>query len=89
VCFAPSATTLHFRAATAFDVTLTSLEGEPRRFRPNRTFDDLRRNIGQIIQDAERDQQNVILRPRWKTAALIHLDDLASDPAHMIQLRPS
>jgi hypothetical protein len=53
---------------TAFDVTLTCLEGEPRRFMPNRSFYDLRRTIGQLIQDAERDQQNVILRPRCKSA---------------------
>ena len=66
---------------TAFDVTLTSLEGEPRRFRPNRSFDDLQRTIGQMMQDAERDQQNVILRPRCKTAALIQLDDLTSETA--------
>jgi hypothetical protein len=66
---------------TAFDVTLTSVEGEPRGFRPNRTFDDPRCNIGKMMQDAERDQQNVILRPRCKTAALIQLDDLSSETA--------
>ena len=66
---------------TAFDVTLTSLEGEPRRFRPNRSFDDLRGSIGRMLQDAERDQQNVIIRPRCKTAALIQLDDLTTETA--------
>jgi hypothetical protein len=66
---------------TAFDVTLTSLEGEPRRFRPDRGFDNLQRTIGQMMQEAERDHQNVILRPRCKTAALIQLDDLTSEMA--------
>jgi len=66
---------------TAFDLTLTSLEGEPRRFNPNHSIDDLRRSIGLMLEDAERDQQNVIIRPRSKTATLIQLDDLTSETA--------
>jgi hypothetical protein len=62
----------------AFNLTLTDIEGEKVEggYRPNRPLEELRRTIGRVLQDAERNRHNVIIRPRSATATLIQLDDL-------------
>ncbi len=64
--------------ARAFNLTLTDIEGEKIEggYRPNTPLDQLRRTIGRILQDAEKFQYNVIIRPRPITATLIQLDGL-------------
>jgi hypothetical protein len=64
--------------ARAFDLTLTEIErvNIPGGFKRNRSVAELRRTIGRILSDAERDRHNVIIRPHSTTATLIQLDDL-------------
>jgi hypothetical protein len=62
--------------ARAFNLTLTDIEGEKIKYRPNTPLEQLRRTIGRILQDAEGFRHNVIIRPRSSTATLIQLDDL-------------
>jgi hypothetical protein len=62
----------------SFDVTLTNVAGEKvnGRFRSREHLEKLRRTIGRILQEAEINQQNVIVRPRSQTVTLVQLDDL-------------
>src|SRR6185437_1144643 len=64
--------------AKAFNLTLTDINGEkvPGGYRPNTPFELLRRTAGRLLQEAERNRRNVIIRPRSTTATLIQLDDL-------------
>ncbi len=64
--------------AKAFNLTLTDINGEKVAggYRPNTPFDHLRRTAGRLLQDAERNRHNVIIRPRSSTSTLIQLDDL-------------
>jgi hypothetical protein len=64
--------------ARAFNLTITDIDGQKveGRYRPNTPLEQLRRTIGRVLQDAERDRHNVIIRPRSSTATLIQLDDL-------------
>jgi hypothetical protein len=62
--------------ATAFDVTLTNLDGEKTLFQPRRSLDELRRTIAGRLEAAASLKQNIIIRPRSTTAALIQLNDL-------------
>jgi hypothetical protein len=60
-----------------FDVTWTNAAGDEERFRRDRTASDLRRTIPAILDEAERRQFNVIVRPRTDTdVTLVQLDDL-------------
>jgi RepB DNA-primase from phage plasmid len=61
---------------TAFDVTLTNLDGEKTLFQPKRSLDELRRTIAKRLEAAASLKQNTIIRPRSTTATLIQLDDL-------------
>lgn len=64
--------------ATSFDLTLTNIEGVKvsRGFRRNCSPEELRDRIDPILQTAERNQHNVIIRPRSKTTTFVQLDDL-------------
>ena len=73
--------------ARAFNLTLTDSNGEKVFYRPNRPLEELRRTIDRILQDAERNRHNVIIRPRSTTATLIQLDDLDFAKAERIAPR--
>ncbi|MEH1845244.1 MAG: DNA-primase RepB domain-containing protein [Nostoc sp.] len=64
--------------ADRFDVTLTSLQGEKIRYRPNLETQDVRCKISKSLERAQEQQQNIIIRPRVsdKSAFFVQLDDL-------------
>jgi hypothetical protein len=64
--------------AKSFNLTLTDIDGEkvPGGYRPNTPLEHLRRTAGRLLQDAERNRHNVIIRPRSSTCTLVQLDDL-------------
>ncbi len=64
--------------ANAFNLTLTDIEGQKIEggYRTNCSLEELRRTVGRVLQNAERHQHNVIIRPRPVTTTLIQLDDL-------------
>jgi hypothetical protein len=72
--------------ACSFDITITDIEGEKveGKYRSNRSLAVLRRTIGRTLEEAHRDQHNVIIRPRSTTATLVQLDDLDSEKANQI-----
>lgn len=72
--------------ARAFDVTVTDIEGKKveGKYRGNRSIEELRRTIERMLQEAERDRHNVIIRPRSTIATLIQLDDLDAEKAERI-----
>jgi hypothetical protein len=70
--------------ATALDVTLTNLDGEKTLFQPRRSLDELQRTITRRLEVAVSLKQNIIIRPRSTTAALIQLDDLNHAQAEQI-----
>lgn len=72
--------------ATAFDVTLTDIEGKKldKGYQPGRSLGELRRTIGLRLQSATQLKTNVIIRPRSIPATLIQLDDLQKDQAARI-----
>lgn len=65
--------------ADAFDITHTNLHQEKRGFRPAQTLAQARASIPYLVPSAARRQNNLIVRPRSKTVALIQLDDLPPD----------
>jgi len=65
--------------ADAFDITHTNLHQEKRGFRPAQTLAQARASMPYLVPSAARRQNNLIVRPRSKTVALIQLDDLAPD----------
>ena len=69
--------------ARMFDLSITDLAGKPVKGlqRPDRSLEDMRRTIGRVLQDAEHNRHNVIIRPRSKTALLIQLDDFSDEKA--------
>lgn len=69
--------------AKVFDLSITDLAGKPVKGlqRPDRSLDDMRRTIGRVLQDAEQNRHNVIIRPRSTTALLIQLDDFSDEKA--------
>lgn len=72
--------------AERFDITFTDVGGLKVGFRAERTLDQLRSTIGEIIQRATERRHNVIVRPYATGATLIQLDDL--DAAGANRLRP-
>jgi DNA primase RepB-like protein len=73
--------------ATAFDVTLTNIEGVKAAvdgFSRNRSLGELRRSVGARLEAATRLQVNFIIRPRSSTATLIQLDDIDAEKAAQI-----
>lgn len=71
--------------AKHLDLTLTDIAGNKVGFRSNRSLDQLRVALPQILDEAARQQHNVIVRPRSSGPALIQLDDLDDAEA---KLRP-
>jgi hypothetical protein len=63
--------------ARIFDLSITDLTGKPVKGqqRPGKSLDEMRRTIGRVLQDGERNRHNVIIRPRSTTTLLIQLDD--------------
>jgi hypothetical protein len=72
--------------ALRFDITFTDAAGEKVGFRGNRSLDQLRHAMPEILQAADERKHNVIVRPRSSGATLIQLDDLGEDVA--ARLRP-
>lgn len=64
--------------ADRFDVTLTNLQGEKIRYRPNLDIQEVRCKIPKSLELAEEQQQNIIIRPRISDKArfFVQLDDL-------------
>jgi RepB DNA-primase from phage plasmid len=73
--------------AQAFDLSLTDLSGAPvkGRQRPGKSLEEIRRSIGRVLREAERNQHNVIVRPRSATTLLIQLDDFTAEKAVQVQ----
>jgi hypothetical protein len=72
--------------ATRFDLTFTDDAGRKIAFRGNRSLDELRPALADILDRAAEQHHNVIVRPRSSAAAVIQLDDLDSNAA--ARLRP-
>jgi len=64
--------------ADRFDVTLTNLQGEKIRYRPNLETQDVRCKIPKSLELAQEQQHNIIIRPRIsdKATFFVQLDDL-------------
>jgi hypothetical protein len=73
--------------ARVFDLSLTDLSGAPVKGqqRPDKSLEEIRRSIGRVLREAERNQHNVIIRPRSATALLIQLDDFTAEKAVQVQ----
>src|SRR5690242_6486095 len=73
--------------AQVFDLSLTELNGAPvkGRQRPGQSLEDMRCLIGHVLRNAERNQHNVIIRPRSDLALLIQLDDFAAEKARQVE----
>ena len=67
--------------ARVFDLSLTDLNGTKVEGlqRPGQSLEEIRRTIGRVLQDAERNRHNVIIRPRSAIALLIQLDDFTAE----------
>ena len=65
--------------ADAFDITHTNLHQEKRGFRPAQTVAQTKESMPYLVPSAARRQNNLIIRPRSTTVALIQLDDLPPD----------
>lgn len=66
--------------ADRFDVTLTDIQGNKIRFRPNQTLQEVKHKVPKSLQLAQSEQHNIILRPRVsdKSVFFVQLDDLKS-----------
>lgn len=73
--------------ADAFDITHTNLHQEKRGFRPAQSLAQARASMPYLVPSAARRQNNLIVRPRSKTVALIQLDDLPPD--HLARIAPA
>jgi RepB DNA-primase from phage plasmid len=73
--------------ARVFDLSLTDLSGAPVKGlqRPGTSLEEMRRTIRRVLHEAERNQHNVIIRPRSATALLIQLDDFTAEQAAQVQ----
>lgn len=72
--------------ARTFDITILDINGDEVKGlqRTRCSLAEIRRMIGKTLQDAERSQHNVIIRPRSTGPKLIQLDDLNADKAARI-----
>ncbi len=72
--------------ATAFSKTILDIHCEEIRalYRGNRSLDEMRRMIGRDLQDSERNQHSVVIRPLFKQPLLVQLDDLDRTKAETI-----
>src|SRR5262249_26180858 len=69
-----------------FDLTLTDAAGNKVAFRGDRSLAELSAALPQLLEDAARQQHNVIVRPKSSGPVLIQLDDLGEQAAE--RLRP-
>lgn len=60
----------------AFDLTETDIDGRKRSFRPQQSWERLRPWMPHLLESAVARQDNLIVRPRGATVALVQLDDL-------------
>jgi hypothetical protein len=67
--------------ALSFDITLTDVKGTKLKFRRNHKVETLRRIVGAMLLQSQRDQNNLIIRPRSTMARLVQLDDLDAEKA--------
>jgi hypothetical protein len=65
--------------ATHVEVTWTDAEGNKRRFRRHVAIAELKRNVPALLDQATRQQHNLIVRPHGKGVHFIQLDDLKAD----------
>ena len=74
--------------ARAFNKTIHDVHGTEVKglYRGDRSLEELRRTIGRDLQDAERNQHSVVIRPLFKTPLLIQLDDLDRATVEKIKL---
>lgn len=74
--------------ADRFDVTLTNLQGEKIRYRPNLDIQEVRCKIPKSLELAEEQQQNIIIRPRVSDKArfFVQLDDL--NDTQLLKVQP-
>jgi hypothetical protein len=72
--------------ARAFNKTILDIDGNEVKglYRADRSLEEMRRTIACDLQDAERKEQSVIIRPLFKTPLLIQLDDLNATKAAQI-----
>jgi hypothetical protein len=73
--------------AVRFDVTWTDAAGDKQRFRRGVPLAELRRTLPRLIEDATRQQRNVIVRPEGDGVHFIQLDDLSAE--RLAQLAPA
>lgn len=70
---------------TAFDVTLTDQHRAKQAFKASRPIEGLRNAIASgFIQDCERRQRNIILRPTGNGPRLVQLDDLPKERTDLL-----
>lgn len=65
--------------AVRFDVTWTTAQGKPRRFDEGVSLADLARTMPALLDNATRQQRNLIVRPEGPGVTFIQLDDLPAD----------
>ena len=65
--------------ADSFDVIHTNLAGEKRGFRPAQSLEQARESMRFLVPNARMRKNNLIIRPRSSTVALIQLDDLSQE----------
>ncbi|MHC5763939.1 DNA-primase RepB domain-containing protein [Nostoc sp.] len=75
--------------ADRFDVTLTNLQGEKIRYRPNLKTQDVRCKIPKSLELAGEQQHNIIIRPRVSDKArfFVQLDDLKD--TQLLKVQPA
>jgi hypothetical protein len=73
--------------ARVFDLSIIDMKRDKVKGqqRTGSSLDEMRRTIGRVLQDSERNRHNVIIRPRSTTALLIQLDDMDDAKAAQIE----
>src|SRR4051794_17363144 len=71
--------------ARRFDITTTDRAGDKVAFHGNRSLDELRPALAELLRDADRHQHNVIARPRSAGPVLIQLDDIDEEVASRLR----
>jgi hypothetical protein len=65
--------------AVRFDVTWTTAQGKPRRYDEGVSLADLTRTMPALLDNATRQQRNLIVRPDGPGVTFMQLDDLTAD----------
>jgi hypothetical protein len=70
-----------------FDLSITDINNNEvaGKQRPRSSIEEIRRSIGATLQDARRNRENVIIRPRGGRALLIQLDDFTEEKVAQIE----